>query len=206
MKDVITARPSSLVTDSAALGRRLAAARDRGQAIGLVPTMGALHEGHLSLVDASRRQCGLTVVTIFVNPTQFGPGEDFARYPRTLDADLQSLAAHGADLVFVPETEAMYGPRHETTVEVGGLAARWEGKFRPTHFRGVATIVLKLLNLTRPDRAYFGRKDYQQSLVVRRMVEDLNVRSRNRRLPNGPRGRRPGAELAQPLSVALGAR
>ncbi len=158
MTDAITAGPRSLVADSAALRRRLAAARAAGQTIGLVPTIGALHEGHLSLVDASRRQCGLTVVTIFVNPAQFGPGEDFARYPRTLESDMQLLATRGADIVFVPENEAMYGPRHATMVEVGGPSARWEGEFRPTHFRGVATIVLKLLNLAQPDRAYFGAR------------------------------------------------
>ena len=175
MNDATTTSPTALVKTSDALRRRLAAARAARQTIGLVPTMGALHEGHLSLLDASRRQSGLTVVTIFVNPTQFGPGEDFGRYPRTIEADLQMLAARGADVVFAPETEAMYGPRDATMVEVAGPSEHWEGKFRPTHFRGVATIVLKLLNLVQPDRAYFGRKDYQQSLIVRRMVDDLNV-------------------------------
>lgn len=137
--------------------------------------MGALHAGHLSLVDACQAQCGLTIVSIFVNPTQFGPGEDFARYPRTLAADLELLADHGAQIVFAPETESVYGPRHATSVEVAGPALPLEGQFRPGHFRGVATVVLKLFLLAQPDYAYFGRKDYQQSLVVRRMVEDLQL-------------------------------
>ncbi len=115
------------------------------------------------------------VVTIFVNPTQFGPGEDFSRYPRTLEADLELLKPHGADIVFAPATEAMYGPQHATYVEVAGPALPLEGEFRPGHFRGVATIVLKLFNMVAPDRAYFGRKDYQQALVVRRMAADLDL-------------------------------
>ena len=137
--------------------------------------MGALHAGQLSLVDAARRQCGFTVVTVFVNPLQFGPGEDFASYPRTLNADLELLAGLGADLVFAPPTESMFAARHATYVDPGGVANCWEGQHRPGHFRGVATIVLKLFNLAQPDRAYFGRKDYQQTLVVRRMVEDLDL-------------------------------
>jgi pantoate--beta-alanine ligase len=153
----------------------LRAARQRGATIGVVPTMGALHEGHLSLVDAARRNCDLVVVTIFVNPTQFGPGEDFSRYPRTLEADVRLLALRGVDVVFAPETGAMYGPNHATSVEVLGPALTLEGDSRPSHFRGVATIVLKLFNVLQPDRAFFGRKDYQQTLVVRRMVADLDV-------------------------------
>jgi len=164
-----------LVTSADELRREVAIARRGGKTIGLVPTMGALHAGHLSLVDAARRECGLTVVTIFVNPTQFGPGEDFGRYPRTLEADLELLAGHGAGIVFVPPTETMYGPAHAAYVEVGGPALRLEGQFRPGHFRGVATIVLKLFHLVMPDRAYFGRKDYQQSLVVRRMTSDFDL-------------------------------
>ncbi len=150
-------------------------ARARGASIGVVPTMGALHEGHLTLVDACRQQCDLVVVTVFVNPTQFGSGEDFSRYPRTLAADVNLLYRRGTDLVFAPETTAMYGPDHATRVEVAGPALTLEGDFRPTHFCGVATIVLKLFNVVQPDRAYFGRKDYQQVLVVRRMVADLDV-------------------------------
>ncbi|REK07513.1 MAG: pantoate--beta-alanine ligase [Planctomycetota bacterium] len=173
-----TARSSTrpqLIDDVAQLRQRLASAREAGLNVGLVPTMGALHEGHLSLVDACRRECGLVVVTIFVNPTQFGPHEDFARYPRDLQSDLQLLAAHGADVVFAPQTEAMYRDRHCTYVEMTGPAETLEGDSRPGHFRGVATIVLKLFNLVQPERAYFGRKDFQQSLVVRRMVADLDL-------------------------------
>jgi len=164
-----------LFTSVAAWKEELRVARQRGTTIGVVPTMGALHEGHLSLVDAARRDCELVVVSIFVNPTQFGPGEDFSRYPRTLEADVKLLAARGVDVVFAPETAAMYGPDHATSVEVSGPALTLEGDSRPTHFRGVATIVLKLLNVLQPDRAYFGRKDYQQALVVGRMVDDLDV-------------------------------
>ncbi len=164
-----------VITTATDWNDELRAARQRGATVGVVPTMGALHEGHLSLVDAARRDCDLVLVTIFVNPTQFGPGEDFNRYPRTLEADIRLLASRGVDVVFAPETAAMYAPDHATSVEVLGPALTLEGDSRPTHFRGVATIVLKLLNLLRPDRAYFGRKDYQQALVVRRMVADLNV-------------------------------
>jgi pantoate--beta-alanine ligase len=156
--------------------RRVATdARRAEQRIGLVPTMGALHAGHASLVDAASRECDLTIVTVFVNPMQFGAGEDFSRYPRTLSADLQLLGGHGAQIVFAPATESMYGADHATSVEVLGPAIGLEGQFRPGHFRGVATIVLKLFNLVMPDRAYFGRKDFQQSLVVRRMVADLDL-------------------------------
>lgn len=149
--------------------------RRDGGVVGLVPTMGALHEGHLSLVDAARSQCDRVVVSVFVNPTQFGPGEDFAEYPRSLEADLKLLAARGADVVFAPETDTMYTAAHATFVEPEGPALPLEGECRPGHFRGVATIVLKLFHLVQPQRAYFGRKDYQQSLVVRRMVADLDV-------------------------------
>lgn len=136
--------------------------------------MGALHAGHLSLVDAARR-CDYTIVTIFVNPTQFGPGEDFQRYPRTLGADLDALASRKVDLVFAPPTEEMYAAGDATRVEVAGPALPLEGEFRPGHFNGVATIVLKLFNLVGPCHAFFGQKDYQQAAVVRRMAGDLNV-------------------------------
>jgi pantoate--beta-alanine ligase len=163
------------VTDVDELRERVAQARRADQSIGLVPTMGALHAGHLSLVDAARRDCGFVVVTVFVNPTQFGPHEDFARYPRTLEADTQALSEHGVDLIYAPSTEAMYRDEHATYVVMEGPAKVLEGEFRPGHFRGVATIVLKLFNLVQPDRAYFGRKDFQQSLLVRHMVTDLNL-------------------------------
>ena len=174
MKASQSTKVAQIVADPVELRRLMEQARAQGRSVGLVPTMGAVHEGHLSLVDASKRQCGLTVVTIFVNPAQFSPGDDFQRYPRPLETDLKLLAARGADAVFTPSDETMYGDRHATFVEMGGPALPLEGKFRPGHFRGVATIVLKLFNMLRPDRAYFGRKDYQQSVVVRRMVDDLD--------------------------------
>ena len=151
------------------------AARDQGQRIGLVPTMGALHAGHLSLVDACRRECAFNVATIFVNPTQFGPNEDYTRYPRTFDQDLALLAAHGIDVVFAPQRDEMYRAEHATTVNVDRLTTRWEGEIRPGHFQGVATIVLKLFNAATPDVAFFGQKDYQQSVVIRRMTADLDL-------------------------------
>lgn len=137
--------------------------------------MGALHAGHVSLIERSCRECDLTVVTIFVNPTQFGPNEDFQKYPRTLAADLQAMAAFPVDVVFCPEAAAMYPEGNATRVEVAGPALPWEGAHRPGHFSGVATIVLKLFQITQPDVAFFGQKDYQQTLVVRRMVADLDV-------------------------------
>ncbi len=166
---------SPLVTTRDELAARLSAARKQGKTIGLVPTMGALHAGHASLAAAARRECDFTVATIFVNPTQFAPHEDLARYPRTLEADLKLLAAEKTDLVFAPANEEIYQPGHATTVHVGGLSAVLEGKSRPNHFDGVATIVLKLFQLIPADRAYFGAKDYQQALVVQRMVTDLDV-------------------------------
>lgn len=150
------------------------AARQSGRSIGVVPTMGALHAGHLSLIECARRDCDTVMTTIFVNPTQFGPQEDFAKYPRTLDADLELCRAAGSDLVFTPKTESMYAADARTTVRVAGLTDVLEGASRPGHFDGVTTIVAKLLNVTEPDRAYFGRKDYQQQLVIRRMVRDLD--------------------------------
>jgi pantoate--beta-alanine ligase len=164
-----------VVTTVAQLREELLPVRRAGRKMGLVPTMGALHEGHLSLVRAAKAECDCTVVSIFVNPSQFGPNEDFFKYPRTLDADLALLAGCGADLVFAPSTEEMYPARHATWVEVGPVAEPLEGAFRPGHFRGVATIVLKLLNMVQPDMAYFGQKDYQQALVIRRMAADLDL-------------------------------
>ena len=157
------------------LRQAITAARRGGRRIGVVPTMGALHEGHLSLVAAAEKECDFVVVTIFVNPTQFGPNEDFSRYPRTWESDLQLLGAHQVDVIFAPETKAMYPDGVATSVKVEGVALPWEGACRPGHFDGVATIVLKLFNLVQPDVAYFGRKDLQQSLVIRQMVRDLDV-------------------------------
>jgi len=151
------------------------AAQRAGLRVGLVPTMGALHEGHLSLVEAARRECRFTVATVFVNPTQFGPKEDFSRYPRTWDEDLAALGRVGVDLVFAPEVSEMYPPNCTTAIEPPRVAMPLEGQCRPGHFRGVATIVMKLFQLLPADAAYFGQKDYQQTLVVRHMVEDLNM-------------------------------
>ena len=163
-----------LVTTVAELRDALTPVRSQAKTIGLVPTMGALHDGHLSLVRASRAECDFTVATIFVNPTQFGPAEDLARYPRPLARDLE-LLAEGADLVFVPDAKEVYPPGFDTWVEVGSVVKSLEGASRPGHFRGVATVVLKLFNMVAPDVAFFGQKDYQQSLVIRRMVADLNL-------------------------------
>ncbi|HTQ39588.1 MAG TPA: pantoate--beta-alanine ligase, partial [Pirellulales bacterium] len=138
-------------------------------------TMGALHAGHLSLVKRSQSECDFTVVSIFVNPKQFSPAEDFAKYPRNLEADVAQLAVLGVPLVFAPEASEMYPPGFGTSVELNGLAEPWEGALRPGHFRGVATVVMKLFQIAPADRAYFGRKDYQQALAVRRMVADLNL-------------------------------
>jgi len=151
------------------------AARRRGETVGFVPTMGALHEGHLSLVDAARSECDRVAVSIFVNPTQFGPQEDFSKYPRTMERDCELLAERGCDWVFAPEPVEMYPPGFGTSIDVGAVAVPWEGAARPGHFAGVATVVLKLFQLVPADRAYFGQKDYQQTLVVRRMVADLNL-------------------------------
>jgi pantoate--beta-alanine ligase len=164
-----------LVAEMDELRRAVMDARKKGQTVGLVPTMGALHDGHLTLVDAARAECDLSVATIFVNPTQFAPDEDFRQYPRELTRDLSLLAGRGCDIVFVPTNESVYRPNHATYIDVGPIGTVLEGEFRPTHFRGVATVVMKLFQMAPADRAYFGRKDYQQTLVVRQMVADLNV-------------------------------
>lgn len=161
-----------VVATIAALRGRIAAWRKDGARVGLVPTMGALHQGHLALARETRKLCGKTVVSIFVNPAQFAPHEDFDRYPRTLDADLQKLAG-GADLVFAPTTAEMYPKGFASKIEVAGPALGLETDFRPHFFVGVATVVAKLLIAAMPDMAMFGEKDYQQLLVVRRLVRDL---------------------------------
>lgn len=150
-------------------------ARLAGETIGVVPTMGALHEGHLSLVRTAREDCTFNVTTIFVNPAQFGPNEDLAQYPRTFEADLDALAQYDVDLVFLPSVEEMYPDGFSTFVDPPDVASPLEGQCRPGHFRGVATVVLKLLTAVPADRAYFGEKDYQQLLVIRKMVADLNL-------------------------------
>lgn len=146
-----------------------------GKRIGLVPTMGALHEGHLSLVRAAKEQCDEVVVSIFVNPTQFGPNEDFHRYPRPLENDLSLLETVGSPEVFVPCVEEMYPSGFDVSVRVGGVAEVLEGRSRPTHFSGVATVVLKLFLASAADAAFFGQKDFQQVAVIQKMVNDLNV-------------------------------
>jgi len=153
----------------------VAEARCEARRIGFVPTMGALHEGHLSLVRAACSRTDFVVVSIFVNPTQFGPGEDYAAYPRRIDRDLELLSAEGVDVAFTPTTEVMYGDSPQATVDPGPLAAPWEGEVRPEHFAGVATIVTKLFNIVRPDLAFFGEKDFQQLQVVRKVAADLDL-------------------------------
>jgi len=154
----------------------LDAARARGETVALVPTMGALHEGHLSLIRAARAENDVVVVSIFVNPTQFGPKEDLERYPRDLDRDRGLCEDAGADLIFSPAAEEMYPRGFSTWVEVEGLTDGLCGRSRPGHFRGVCTVVTKLLNICGPDRAYFGEKDAQQLAVITRMVRDLDLR------------------------------
>jgi pantoate--beta-alanine ligase len=201
---------SPVVATIAEVRAAVAAARSRGLTIGFVPTMGALHEGHAALVRAARQGTGFVVVSIFVNPTQFGPNEDFTRYPRTLDADRAVCGEAGADLIFAPTAEEMYPTDSLTFVEVTVLDEGLEGPSRPGHFRGVCTVVLKLLNIVLPDVAYFGQKDAQQARIVRQMVRDLNVpvrvqveptvrepdglamSSRNRYLSAGERSAAPG--------------
>ncbi len=143
--------------------------------LGFVPTMGYLHEGHLALVRRARAENDHVAVSIFVNPTQFGPREDFARYPRDTERDLTLLRAEGVDLVFMPEADEIYPPGFDTWVQVGGVTRRLEGKARPGHFRGVATVVCKLFNIVGPGRAYFGQKDAQQLRVITKMVRDLDM-------------------------------
>ena len=186
--------------------------------VGFVPTMGALHAGHRSLVQAARKQCKIVVASIFVNPTQFAPHEDFSQYPRTLAEDCRMLEAEGVDLVFTPTADAMYPPEASTFVEVGGVSERLDGASRPGHFRGVATVVAKLFHLVQPDCAFFGQKDAAQVAVLRGMVRDLDfpvemvicptvrepdglaISSRNRYL--SPEERRQALSLSRALTAA----
>lgn len=151
------------------------AIRKDGLKIGLVPTMGALHSGHLAMVEYAKKLCDCTIVSIFVNPTQFSPGEDFDNYPRRLKEDSDKLLQAGVNVLFAPESADMYGDDYQTYVEVKGLQEHLCGPQRPGHFKGVVTIVLKLLNITKPHYAVFGEKDYQQLQIIRKMVKDLNV-------------------------------
>lgn len=167
--------PLPVARTKAALRKAVAAFRKRGETVALVPTMGALHEGHLALVAEASKRCDRVLVSVFVNPTQFGPNEDFGRYPRDLAADCKLLAAAGADIVFAPAVAAMYPQGFATAVAVEALASDLEGRFRPGHFAGVATVVAKLLAMATPDVAVFGEKDYQQLAIVRRLARDLDL-------------------------------
>ncbi|MEW6419906.1 MAG: pantoate--beta-alanine ligase [Nitrospirota bacterium] len=147
----------------------------RGKTIGFVPTMGALHEGHLSLVRGAKQENDITVVSIFVNPIQFGPSEDFKKYPRDIEGDTEKLLKEETDILFMPDTHFMYPVRFYTHVEVEKISEKLCGAFRPGHFRGVATVVTKLLNIVKPTRAYFGQKDFQQAVVIKQLVKDLDM-------------------------------
>ena len=170
-----TSREPVVATTADELRSAIAGARRQRLSVGFVPTMGALHRGHRSLIEAARGNCDFVVVSIFVNPTQFGPHEDLARYPRPFADDVALCREAGVDLIFHPAPEAIYPAGYRTYVEVTGLQDEWEGASRPGHFRGVATVVLKLLNLVAADRAYFGQKDAQQVRVVQQLVRDLDV-------------------------------
>ncbi|WP_427024754.1 pantoate--beta-alanine ligase [Aureimonas ureilytica] len=165
------------ITTSLDLRRFVSRHRQAGRTIGFVPTMGALHHGHMALVDRCRADNDVTIVSVFVNPTQFGPSEDFDAYPRDLECDLALCRAHGVDAVFHPSVGEMYPETLRTVVEVADLSTILIGEQRPGHFQGVATVVTKLLNLVEPDRAYFGEKDFQQLAVVRRVALDLSMRT-----------------------------
>jgi pantoate--beta-alanine ligase len=164
-----------IIQNPASMQRTAEDARRAGRSVGLVPTMGALHEGHLSLLRRCRAENDMVVMTLFVNPAQFDRKDDLERYPRDPDRDARLAREAGTDCIFAPTAEGMYPPGYATFVGVEGLAARWEGAARPGHFRGVATVCVKLFTICRPHRAYFGQKDYQQSLVIRRLVADLNL-------------------------------
>ncbi|GAP67427.1 pantothenate synthetase [Mizugakiibacter sediminis] len=186
------------VTDAAALRAAIRAWRSQGQAVGFVPTMGNLHDGHYSLLRIARSRAERVVASVFVNPTQFGPNEDYARYPRTLAQDQAGLAAHGCDLLFAPDVATIYpsGPERTVTVHVPGVTAVLEGAHRPGHFDGVATVVTKLLNLVQPDVAVFGQKDWQQLLVVKALVRDLAL----------PVQIVPGPTMREPDGLAMSSR
>jgi pantoate--beta-alanine ligase len=157
------------------LRRTIAEWREQRRRVGLVPTMGAIHRGHLALVEAARRECDRVVASLFVNPKQFGPAEDFAAYPRDEAADLAAFKSAGVDLVWAPSVAAMYPPGFAAKIQIGGVSEGLDGAARPGHFDGVATVVAKLLLQCLPDAAFFGEKDYQQLLVVRRLVQDLDI-------------------------------
>ncbi|MDF2634453.1 MAG: Pantothenate synthetase [Pelosinus sp.] len=150
-------------------------AKEKGLSIGLVPTMGSLHEGHLTLMRQAKKECDVVVVSIFVNPTQFGPNEDYGKYPRDLTGDSEQASKAGVEVIFHPQVQEMYPKGYNSFIEIDGITQKLCGLSRPGHFRGVATIVAKLLNIIQPDKAFFGQKDAQQVLVLQRMVSDLNM-------------------------------
>jgi len=164
-----------IVREMSDLAASLSQWRKAGEIIALVPTMGALHAGHMALVDAARARAGKVVASIFVNPLQFGANEDLDRYPRQEAEDAKRLEAHGCDLIWMPTADQLYPPGFSTTVSVAGVSERWDGEARPGHFAGVATVVAKLFTAVRPDIAYFGEKDFQQLAVIRRMTQDLGL-------------------------------
>ena len=172
-----------IITDIPEMQSLADALRKEGKTIGLVPTMGFLHEGHVSLMRAARAACDVVIVSIFVNPTQFGQGEDFDRYPRDEEGDGRKCDAAGVDILFMPTASGMYPEKPNVFVMVEGISDVLEGAVRPGHFRGVATVVAKLLHIVKPHRAYFGRKDYQQCAVIRRMVSGLNLDTAIETLP-----------------------
>ncbi len=157
---------------------RIAAARSEGKSIGFVPTMGYLHDGHCSLLRKAKQEHGFVVLSIFVNPTQFAPTEDLDRYPRDLERDSRNAEAAGCDLIFVPSVAEMYPQGYSSYVTVEGLSSVLEGEFRPEHFRGVTTVVMKLMNIVQADTTYFGQKDAQQSIIIKKMAADLNLPGR----------------------------
>ena len=165
----------SVISAVAPLRQAVRDAKQKGLIVGFVPTMGALHAGHRQLMETARRECGFVVVSIFVNPLQFDRPDDLARYPRTMDADQALCSSAGVDVIFAPAVEELYPREQKTFVDVPDLTRNLCGEFRPGHFRGVATVVLKLFGIVQPDRAYFGQKDAQQLAVIQRMVADLNV-------------------------------
>lgn len=164
-----------MITDPVAMQQRILALKKNGKSIGVVPTMGALHEGHSTLIRQCSSECDVCVVTIFVNPTQFGPQEDFSNYPRDLENDAEIAIGAGADVIFNPGPEQIYPESFQTWVVPGELSEALCGKSRPGHFKGVATVVIKLLGITQPDKAYFGLKDYQQFRIIHQMVDDFNL-------------------------------
>ena len=185
-----------IITTVSRMSAQASAFKKKGLRVGFVPTMGALHEGHLSLIRQARRDNDIVVVSIFVNPTQFGPGEDLKKYPRDMQKDAAVCKNNGVDIIFHPGAKEMYPEGFTTCITVEGLSRRLCGKFRPGHFKGVATVVAKLFNIVMPDNAYFGQKDAQQSVIIRRMVKDLNMQVRVSVLPT----------VRQPGGLALSSR